>query len=243
MGTVLILGATSSVALELSRIYAQQGYSLLLAARSVYRLKPLKDDLTIRFKSSVDLKEFDAEAIAQHATFYDSLDPKPDIVVCLFGVLGDQREAEMDWEIAQRILTVNYIGAVSILSIIAKDFKNRKRGVIVGVSSVAGERGRQSNFFYGSAKAGFTAYLSGLRNQLFRYDVSVITIIPGFIRSKMTSTIATPEILTATPNQVARAIAKGINRKKDLVYILWIWKWIMFLIKLIPEKIFKRFNF
>lgn len=240
MGTVLILGATSSVALELSRIYAQAGYSLQLAARSVDRLNPLKSDLSIRYQRSVDLIEFDAGLIDQHDSFYASLSPKPDVVVCLFGVLGDQQESEEDWEKAQQILVINFIAAVSILNIVARDFKKKGKGIIVGVSSVAGERGRQSNFLYGSAKAGFTTYLSGLRNQLCRYNVQVITIKPGFIKSKMTANISTPKILTATPKQVALAIVQAVNKKRDVVYTLWFWRWIMVVIRLIPEFIFKK---
>jgi short-subunit dehydrogenase len=240
MSTVLILGATSSVAIELAKIYARKGYSLQLAARSFDRLTPLKSDLIIRFNSKVDLFEFDAENTSYHQLFYDSLPVKPDVVVCLFGVLGDQKEAQDDWLKAQRILTVNYVGAVSILNIIAKDFKGRRIGIIVGVSSVAGERGRQSNFLYGSAKAGFTAYLSGLRNQLVQFNVNVVTVKPGFIKSKMTANITTPEILTATPGQVAQTIVNAVTKRKDIVYSLWIWRWIMMLIKLIPEFLFKR---
>jgi len=240
MRTVLILGATSSVAIELAKIYAQMDYSLQLAARAIDRLMPLKSDLIIKFNCKVDLFEFDAEDTFQHQLFYSSLAVKPDIVVCLFGVLGDQNEAQEEWTKALQILTVNYVGAVSILNIIAHDFKSRRSGIIVGVSSVAGERGRQSNFLYGSAKAGFTAYLSGLRNQLFQFNVNVITVKPGFIKSKMTANIVTPAILTATPKQVAQTIVKAVTKRKDLVYSLWIWRWIMMVIKLIPEFLFKK---
>ncbi len=240
MRTVLILGATSSVAIELAKIYAQKEYSLQLAARSTDRLNPLKSDLIIRFNGKVDLFEFDVENTSHHHQFYNSLSVKPDIVVCLFGVLGEQDEAQHDWTKALQILTVNYVGAVSILNIIAKDFKSRRSGIIVGVSSVAGERGRQSNFLYGSAKAGFTAYLSGLRNQLSQFNVHVVTVKPGFIKSKMTANITTPAILTATPRQVAQTIVNAVAKRKDVVYSLWIWRWIMLVIKLIPEIFFKK---
>lgn len=237
---VLILGASSSVAIELAKIYAAKGYTLQLAARSIERLIPLKNDLTIRFSGSIELFEFDAEDTESHESFYNALSSKPDSVVCLFGLLGEQGEAEKDWQKAQKILIVNYVGAVSILNVIAQDFKQKQKGVIIGVSSVAGERGRQSNYLYGSAKAGFTAYLSGLRNQLFRYKVRVITINPGFIKSKMTEKIETPNLLTATPKQVALAIVRSAEKNQDVVYILWFWRWIMLIIKLIPEFIFKR---
>jgi len=237
---VLILGATSSVAIELAKIYAKAGYSLSLAARSANRLEPLAQDLRIKFNCEVELKEFDAESIHQHQKFYDDLQYKPDIAVCLFGKLGDQAEAMNDHNKSLNVLNVNYVGAVSILNIVSRDFKTRKSGVIVGVSSVAGERGRQSNFLYGSAKAGFTTYLSGLRNELHSSNVTVVTVKPGFIKSKMTAGIVTPKILTASPNQVARAIVKAIDKKRNVIYSLWIWRWIMIVIKLIPESIFKK---
>jgi hypothetical protein len=240
MQTVLILGATSTVAIELAKIYAQQGYRLQLAARSVSRLEPIRSDLTIRFNASIELVEFNVENAMEHKLFYDSLNSKPDIIICLFGVLGNQLEAEIDWDQAYQILNVNYVGAVSILNIVAQDLKAKRKGIIVGVSSVAGDRGRQSNFLYGSAKAGFTAYLSGLRNKLFHFNVHVVTINPGFINSKMIAHLKTPELLTAKPKQVALAIIKAVNKKRNVVYILWIWKWIMIVIRFIPEPIFKR---
>lgn len=237
---VLILGATSSVAIELAKILAQRKCELILAARSANRLIPLAQDLRIRYNAEVDLIEFDAEAVHQHKKFYSEIRLKPDVVICLFGVLGNQGEALQDFNKTLGILNANYVGGVSILNEISRDFKARREGIIVGVSSVAGERGRQSNFLYGSAKAGFSEYLSGLRNELYNYNVTVITIKPGFIRSKMITGIQTPKILTASPTQVANAIQRAVQRKKDVVYTLWIWRWIMLVIKLIPESIFKR---
>lgn len=240
MPTILLLGATSSIAEELAKIYARKGYQVQLAARHISRLVPLQADLTIRFKTSVELIEFDAEDMSRHGSIYDSLDPKPDIVVCIFGFLGNQSEAEKDWIKASQILNVNYVGAVSILNLVAQDFMTRKNGTIVGISSVAGDRGRLSNYLYGSAKAGFTAYLSGLRNRLFSHNVHVVTVKPGFIRSRMTANIETPGILTASPKQVASAISKAVDGKKNLVYTLWMWRWIMLTIRSIPDFIFKR---
>jgi len=237
--TALILGATSSVALELAQLLSKDGYDLVLAARSSGRLVPLQQDLQIRFNNQVSVIEFDAEDTSRHSAFYASL-KSPHVAVCLFGLLGDQHEAERDWNKAQRLLTVNFTGAVSILNIIARDFEARGAGTIVGVSSVAGDRGRQSNYIYGSAKAGFTAYLSGLRNQLSHRGVHVATIVPGFISSKMIRHLKTPKILTATPKQVAVAIMKAIHRKRNVVYILASWRWIMLIIRLVPEAIFKR---
>ena len=236
---VLILGAASDVARELAIEYSRAGASVTLAARDVTRLDSLKSDLTIKYQNIVDLVEFDAVLTAKHQQFYDGLGEKAAVVVCLFGFLGGIPE-ERSWKGVAEILAVNYVGCVSILNIVATDFGKRGKGVIVGVSSVAGERGRQSNYIYGSAKAGFTAYLSGLRNQMFPLGVHVVSVLPGFIKTKMLQGLKTPAPLTASPNQVARAIIQAVEKKKNVVYVLWMWKWIMLIIKMIPEEIFKK---
>jgi short-subunit dehydrogenase len=139
-----------------------------------------------------------------------------------------------------KTIQTNYTGAVSILNIIAQDFAGRKSGAIAGISSVAGERGRQSNYIYGSAKAGFTAYLSGLRNSLYKDNVHVLTVLPGFVYTKMTENLDLPKLLTANPADVASAVYTGIKKKKNVIYVKWFWRWIMYIIKAIPESIFKR---
>ena len=127
-----------------------------------------------------------------------------------------------------------------MLNIIAALYVAEKKGIIAGISSVAGERGRQSNYTYGSAKAGFTAYLSGLRNRLYKYGVHVVTVQPGFVYSKMTAHVELPKLLTATPEEVATAVKKAIIKKRNIVYIKWFWKWIMLTIKMIPETVFRK---
>ena len=146
------------------------------------------------------------------------------------------------WEDAARILHTNYTGAVSILNIVATDYMERKSGTIVGISSVAGDRGRGSNFLYGSAKAGFTAYLSGLRNLLFRSGVTVITVKPGFTATKMTAHLNLPPLLTASPEQVGTAVVRAIQARKNTIYVKGLWKWLMLIIRNIPENIFKKMN-
>ena len=237
---VLILGATSDMAVAIARQLAVEGYSITLAGRSTERLSALEGDLRVRHKAQVNSAYFDALDYSSHQAFYDALVEKPDIVICVFGMLGEQRVAESDWQHCQDIIHSNYTGAVSILNIIANDFARRKSGVIVGISSVAGERGRQSNYIYGSAKAAFTAYLSGLRNRLFRHGVHVLTVKPGFVKTKMIENLSTPAILTASPKTVATRISRAITRKKNTLYVLSVWSLIMLVIRLIPETIFKR---
>lgn len=240
MKTVLILGASSEVALALADQLAEKSCDLILAARNSERLAAVKNDLTIRFGIKVNLAEFDALQPATHKNFYENLNPKPDTVISVFGYLGDHARAIADWEETAAIVTSNYVGAVSILNVIANDFEKRGEGTIVGISSVAGERGRQSNYLYGSAKAGFSAYLSGLRNRLFKSGVQVITVKPGFMKTRMLGDMKTSPFLTAQPDKAAALIIRAMHRRKDVVYVLPIWKWIMLIIRNIPEFIFKR---
>jgi decaprenylphospho-beta-D-erythro-pentofuranosid-2-ulose 2-reductase len=240
MPTVLLLGASSDIAVAIAKKYASAGYAIQLAARNVSRLQPLRSDLSIRSGTTCTLHEFDAESPGSHPAFFESLTTKPDIAICIFGYLGDQQHAESDWAECERIIQVNYTGAVSILNIIANYYAAQQAGAIAGISSVAGERGRQSNYLYGSAKAGFTAYLSGLRNRLFHKKVHVVSVLPGFVYTRMTEGLPLPKLLTATPEDVAATVFKAIEKKKNIVYVKWFWRWIMLIIKSIPEFMFKK---
>ncbi len=237
---LLLLGATSDMAVAVARKFANEGFTITLAARNLDKLKPIENDISIRHNTKVNSVSFDALNFASHTTFYNALSQKPDVVVCVFGLLGDQLEAQTNWKACEEIIGSNYTGAVSILNVIANDFASRKKGVIVGISSVAGDRGRQSNYFYGSAKAGFTAYLSGLRNRLYAVGVHVVTVKPGFVKTKMIENMKTPAPITGTPSAVANKIYNAITKKKDVVYVLPIWWLIMLIIKSIPEGIFKK---
>ncbi len=240
MPTALILGAASDMAVAIAREMAAQGHDLQLAARNVSRLEPLRADLQIRFNMQCSLHEFDAADPSTHQSFYDQLPVKPSVAVCVFGYLGANEKARTDWKEAERIIQTNYTGAVSILNVISNDFAAKKAGTIVGISSVAGERGRQSNYIYGSAKAGFTAYLSGLRNRMFPEGVHVMSVQPGFVYTRMTEGLPLPPLLTAKPEQVAQSILQGIRKKKNIIYVKWFWRWIMLVICLIPEFLFKK---
>lgn len=240
MPSVLLLGATSDIAAALARKFASAGHDVLLAARNAHRLEPLRSDLSIRYGVAATLLEFDARGFDRHAAFWEALPAKPAITICVFGYLGEQAIAESDWAECRNILEVNYVGAVSILNIVANDYIARSQGTIVGISSVAGERGRQSNYLYGSAKAGLTAYLSGLRNRLFHHGLHVLTVQPGFVYTRMTESMALPPLLTAMPEQVASAVYNAVEKKKNIVYVRWFWRWIMLIIKSIPEFLFKK---
>ncbi|MEQ8361807.1 MAG: SDR family oxidoreductase [Cyclobacteriaceae bacterium] len=240
MSSILILGATSDVGKAITFKYASHGHNIILAGRKIEELNIIRSDLEIRFEIKVEVYFFDAENIKTHTTFCDQLQPFPEKTFCVFGYLGNHELAQRDLIESTKIMMVNYVGAVSILSLIANIYEINKSGLIVGVSSVAGDRGRQSNYYYGSAKAGFTTYLSGLRNRLYKSGVHVLTVKPGFIDTKMIEGISTPKQLTASPLEVAKAIYNADKKKKNVIYVISFWRVIMFIISVIPEFIFKR---
>lgn len=235
---ILLLGAGSDLAQAMADIYAARKDKLMLAGRDTTSLERIKSDLEVRYSADVSLHLFDACAPETHEMFYKSLPNVPDVVVCVFGYLGDTEKGMHDWAEADKILRTNYVGAVSILNVAATSMKSG--GTIIGISSVAGERGRQSNFLYGSAKAGFTAYLSGLRNYGFHRGFHVLTVKPGFMKTAMTDGMKLNPALTAIPSKAAADIVSAADRKENVLYTLWMWKYIMLIIKNIPEFIFKK---
>lgn len=240
MPTVLVLGASSDIGKAIAYKFASSGYDVQLTARSAHSLQTVQSDITIRYNVKCFVYPFDAVAFHEHQSFFEALQPKPDITVCVFGYMNDNERVTASQEETLRTINTNFTGAVCILNLIAAYYTAQKQGAIIGISSVAGERGRQSNYIYGSAKAGFTAYLSGLRNKLYHSNVHVLTVLPGFVYTKMTEHLTLPKLLTATPAQVAEAVFKSVKRKKNVIYVKWFWRWIMYIIKFIPESIFKK---
>lgn len=240
---LLILGANSDVAYATAQQFAaNEKADITLASRGLELLEKKARDLEIRYNVTVRAISFDADDTAGHKAFYAALAPKPDGVIAAFGYLGDQNRAQSDFQEALKIFRTNFIGAASILEIVAGDFLQRGRGFIIGIGSVAGERGRQSNYFYGAAKGALNIFLSGLRNRMSKRGIRVITVLPGFIQTKMTQTLALPGLLTATPDQAAADIFAAYKKSKDVVYTRWFWRWIMVVIKAIPESLFKRLS-
>jgi decaprenylphospho-beta-D-erythro-pentofuranosid-2-ulose 2-reductase len=240
MSTVLILGATSDIGFAIAKKFASKKYAIQLAARNVNQLTPLQSDIQIRYNVACSVHSFDAIDFETHTSFYSTLSEKPDVVIYVIGYMNDNEKVSRNWNESLKTINSNYTGAVSILNIIADDFSKKQEGTIVGISSVAGQRGRQSNYIYGSAKAAFTAYLSGLRNKLYHHNVHVMTVLPGFVYTKMTEHLQLPKLLTATPDEVASGIYDGVKKKKNVVYVKWFWKWIMLIIIFIPESMFKK---
>jgi decaprenylphospho-beta-D-erythro-pentofuranosid-2-ulose 2-reductase len=239
-GNVLILGATSDLAVALAARYAVAGYSVTLAARDTSRIDVIAKDLHIRYNVPVSTILFDALNFSSHVEFYQAVNPKPDVAICVFGYLGDQVLAQENWRECATILDSNFTGAVSVLNVIASDFEARQAGTIIGISSVAGDRGRQSNYYYGSAKAGFSAYLSGLRNRLSKTNVHVLTVKPGFMKTRMIEGMKTPGPLTGDPGKIAKLIYNASTKRSNIIYVLPVWRLIMWVICMIPEGIFKK---
>lgn len=242
MKWMLVLGAESDIAKAVVRRFAKEGVNVYLAHFNIKEIEDFAKDVSIRYGVKAVPVTFDAVKYNTHKAFYNKLSPKPDGVLCVFGYLGDNIKAIQDFTEAERIIDVNYKGAVSILNIVAHDFMQRKSGWIAAISSVAGDRGRQSNFIYGSAKGGLSVYFSGLRNLLCKHNVQVLTIKPGFVNTKMTRGMDLPKKLMAEPEDVAEDIFKAWKKKKDVLYTKWIWRYIMLIIIHIPERIFKRLS-
>jgi len=242
MSYILIVGAKSDIAKAVAREYAHNGYDIYLAARESDELIDFAKDITVRTQRVVKLLELDIVDYDSHQAFYEQLDEKPLGVISAVGYLGDQELAQREFSEAQKIVDTNYTGVVSLLNIVANDFETKRAGFIVAISSVAGDRGRKSNYIYGSAKAALTAYLSGLRNRLYDAQVQVLTVKPGFVATKMTADMDLPEKLTALPNEVAEDIFSAQQSGKSILYTKWIWRYIMMIIGLIPEWQFKKMS-
>jgi decaprenylphospho-beta-D-erythro-pentofuranosid-2-ulose 2-reductase len=240
MPTVLVLGAGSDMAMAIARTFAQKNYAVQLAARKAEQLVPFKTDLQLRHNVSCTVHEFNALEYSTHAAFFEQLSPKPDVTVCVFGVMDEEDLAFSDWSVTERMINTNFTGAVSILNVAAAYYQQQQKGCIAGISSVAGERGRQSKLIYGSTKAALTAYLDGLRNKLFKHNVHVVTVKPGFVYTRMTENLTLPAALTAQPAEVGAAVYNAVEKKKNIIYVRWMWRWIMLIIKCIPEFQFKK---
>jgi decaprenylphospho-beta-D-erythro-pentofuranosid-2-ulose 2-reductase len=239
--SVLILGATSAIVRATAAAFAARGDALYLASRDDEELRRIAADLRLRYGVDVQHSVFDAEASGTHEAFFKSvLETMPELsgVVLAFGYLGDSMAAR-NFSVGEKVIASNFTGAVSILSLCANHFEPLHYGFIIGISSVAGDRGRQSNYVYGAAKGALSLYLQGLRNRLYPSGVRVITIKPGFVDTAMTYGL--PGLfLVASPQTIGERIVAALGKSADVVYLPWFWRYIMLIIKHIPEFIFKR---
>ena len=242
---ILVLGATSGIAEATCRVWAAEGASLFLVARNAEKLAAVAADLKVRGAHFVDTAVADLDDTEKHpellAHAINSLTGL-DVAYLAHGVLGDQTAAEADFTTAAaQILHTNLTAPVSLLTWLANYCVQRKSGVLAVISSVAGDRGRKSNYVYGASKAGLSAFLGGLRNRVDREGVTVLTIKPGPVKTAMTSSMKGSEKF-ADVNAVAKSITAAIAAKKDTLYVPGKWQPIMFIIRNIPERLFKKLN-
>jgi hypothetical protein len=239
---VLILGGGSDIGLAIARRFAAAGYPIQLAARRIDELEPERSDITLRHEVQVTVHHFDALEIDAFEAFFDDLPEMPGIVVCAIGLLGDQAEAERNPGLAQLLAATNFIGPAIALETAARRLALLdERTAIIGISSVAGDRGRATNYWYGASKAAFTTALSGLRQKYSGGKLHVMTVKPGFVASKMTAHMDLPSVLTLTPAKLASKIFAGLLKRNHTVTPL-AWCAIMLIIRNVPEKIFGRLN-
>lgn len=241
--SVLVLGGSSDIGRAAARAFAKAGYDVGLAGRDLAALEPDAADLRARYKVEVGLHTFDVLDTASFEGFVAGLPALPEVVISIVGLLGVQQQAESDLAHATAIMRSNYEGPALILGLFAEKFLNRGSGTLVGVSSVAGDRGRASNYVYGSAKAGFSAFLSGLRARASRGGVHVVTVKPGFVRTRMTEGMKLIGPLTVEAPVVGDAILRAVENKTDIVYVSAKWRLVMLIIKTLPEVVFKKLKF
>lgn len=241
---VLIIGATSAIAHETAKCFARGGVELFLVGRSSEKLSAVADDLSVRGAKNVQTFLLDLSDLDRHQELFDAaltaLDGI-DILLIAHGTLGDQRKCELSVEETMKELTNNCLSVISLLTIGANYFEQQRRGQIVVVSSVAGDRGRKSNYVYGTAKGAVNIFLQGLRNRLYASGVSVLTVEPGFVDTPMTAGLKKGPLF-AKPRVVGRGIYQAIQKRRDIVYLPWFWRPIMLVVKCIPEGVFKRLS-
>ena len=244
MRRVLIVGATSAIAQSVGRIFAGRGDRIFLAGRNSGKLDILAKDLSIRGAAQIETMTFEANDFDFHSRLFQLAEERLggiDVVLLSHGTLPDQKACEQSAPQTLTEFSTNALSTLSLLTIIANRFEEKGTGTIMVLSSVAGDRGRKSNYVYGASKGAVTIFLQGLRNRLAYSGVHVMTIKPGFVNTPMTSDFPKGP-LWASPDKVAKDIIHGMDRKQDILYTPFFWRWVMFGIKIIPEKIFKKMS-
>jgi short-subunit dehydrogenase len=244
MQRILIVGATSAIAEATARLYAARGAALFLAARDAVRLESIATDLGVRGATSTGTFALDVNDLARHEALLDAAVHAMggvDVALLAHGTLPNQAECEASDALAMREFATNGTATIALCGAIARRLRAQSAGTLAVISSVAGDRGRASNYLYGSAKAAVSAYLSGLRQRLNASGVNVLTIKPGFVDTPMTKAFK-KGALWATPAQIARGIVRAVDRRRSVVYLPWFWSPIMLVIRSIPEFVFRRIS-
>jgi len=243
MKNILIVGATSAISQACARRWAHDGARFFLVARNGERLNQVADDLTAHGASLAARFELDIDDLGSHNAMLAQCAAAlgdPDIVLVAPGTLPDQAACQADAGLAAREFATNALSVIALLTPIANLLEARGQGVLAVISSVAGERGRPSNYLYGSAKAALTTFCEGLNARLFKAGVHVVTIKPGFVATPMTEGLTLPGPLVSTADRVAHNIVDAIARRKDVCYTPRFWSLIMAVIRALPRFVFKR---
>lgn len=242
MKRILIVGATSAVAEALARRFAARGDAIALLARSEDRLDAVAGDLRLRGAAEVTtgvLDVLDASRLLPALNNAVASIGGLDVAVLAHGTLSDQAQCEVDIAALRREMEINLLSTLELLSHLGNQLAHQGHGCIVTISSVAGDRGRASNYVYGTAKGGLTVFLQGLRHRLARAGVQVLTVKPGFVDTPMTAGFRKGP-LWASPEAVAADIDKAMMSGRDVIYTPWFWRYIMLAIRVIPDPVFKR---
>lgn len=245
MSRVLVIGATSAIAEHCARLWAERGDALYLVARNEERLNAIAADLKVRGAAQTHAHCADLNEIDRHAAMLDAAEAAMggiETVLIAHGTLSNQKACEQSVTETLAEINTNALSTVSLLTLIANRFEAKQAGTIAVISSVAGDRGRASNYVYGASKAMVTAFTSGLRQRLHKSDVAVVTIKPGFVDTPMTRAFK-KGLLWAKPDSVAATIVRAIDKRKDEVYVPAFWWAVMVIIKNLPKKIFLKLNF
>ena len=242
MSNILILGATSAIAKHTARLFAADEHNLYLVARNKDKLSSMKQDMLVRGAKDVNYESLDLADDKQHEKLVsrvtETMGPI-DIVLIAYGTLTEQNSSSANYANTLKELQINCLSVISLLTILANQFEQQKSGSIAVITSPSGDRGRQSNYIYGTAKGALTIFLQGLRNRLTKSNVHVLTIKPGFVDTPMTKDFK-KGFLWVNPDVISKGIYNAIKNKKEVVYIPFFWRYIMFIIRIIPEKIFKH---
>ena len=244
MKNILIIGATSAIAEASARIWAQKGDQLFLVGRNQEQLNLIGQDLLVRGSPKVknfcvDLNNLDAHHLILDNAFHEF--GTIDIVLIAHGTLSNQSECESSVDLTLEEIKTNALSSISLLTLLGNRFEQQRSGVIAIISSVAGDRGRQSNYVYGSAKGMLNTFTSGLRQRLYKSGVSVLTVKPGFVDTPMTADFK-KGFLWSSPSGIAKLIVSGSEKANSEIYAPKYWWFIMFIIKIIPTKTFIKFN-
>lgn len=241
---VIVIGATSGIAQAIGRLLAERHCRLFLVARDADKLSPVAADLKVRGADVAGTCHVDLADTATHADMLDSAWQQlgsVDAAIIAYGILGDQKEAERNWPEAAAILNVNFTSVASLVTYLANHFEKQGFGQLVAIGSVAGDRGRKTNYIYGAAKAAVETLLQGVRHRLAHKGVGVLLVKPGFVDTPMTAHLPRSPLFASTES-VARKIVGAMDSSKSTIYVPYFWRPIMFIIRSLPERIFNRLS-